>query len=87
MRSPEIDAIITAASTALTPSPDICGCPDTVAMLAAPAIQRAAAERVEDVTSCRDLLRWADQIDDLAATASNPSDVIDSGAPFWAEES
>jgi hypothetical protein len=38
------DAILTATSDALNPSPDVSGCPDTVAQLAIPAVLRAYAD-------------------------------------------
>lgn len=41
--SDEIDAILLAAAAALTPSPDISGCPDTVAMLAAAVLRTTGA--------------------------------------------
>lgn len=37
-------AVLAATSSALNPSPDISGCPDTIARLAIPAVLRAYAE-------------------------------------------
>lgn len=69
MADDEINAILAATAAALNPSPDISGCPDTVAMLASATVLRAAAEWVEDIRTYRDLRRWADAIDDRATSA------------------
>ncbi len=75
MAESPIDGILTSASSALNPSPDVSGCPDSVAMLAAPAVLRATAAALvglHDLASLQ-LYRWADEIDDKAAIDTEPN--------------
>lgn len=73
------DQIVVAASTVLNGSADVSGCPDTVAMLVAPAVLREAADLISPAVEHLALRRWADAIDDRAVGTAPYASEVDRG--------